>query len=299
MRTRLLIGASVIVLGVGAGFAAPRALADVTVFATITKDETITVTENITKTKDVDIFVRSTQTPTGAAEANAVANVLNNNVHVDKAVSDAVIGTVTTTTEFGIFRSATIDGSVNTNSGIVGVNQDVGNFANQSNIVSIALSTSTSSVTNAEASVSQANTNSSATELEEFFSLLPGINALNNQNASITGSVNGNTGVVGVNQNAGNMNNQTNALALAVGPGSTTALAEADLGQENFNDVVHDVNTHRADLISGSVQGNTGITTVNQSVGNFNNQSTTISFAALTASAAVGSATSAALQPRP
>jgi len=169
----------------------------------------------------------------------------------------------------------------------VGVNQDVGNFANQSNIVSAALTASTTSVTNAEASVSQANERSIATEFEFFQT------SFLNQSASITNSVNNNNGVVGVNQNAGNINNQTNALALAVGQGSTVALSEADLGQANTGDVVLDVNTHRADLISGSVNGNNGVTTVNQSVGNFNNQSTTIAFSALTANAAIGGAVGA------
>jgi len=295
MRTRLLMSASVIFLGVG--FAAPPALADVTVSAQIDKTVTVTVTEMINKIKDVDIFVTSRQTPAGAAEANAVANVLNDRVSVDKAMGDEIIGPVTTTTEFGIFRHALIDASVNGNTGVVGVNQDVGNFANQSNIVSVALTSSTSSVTDSEASVDQKNLNSVSKELEHSPMFVDGVltflGPAPNQQAEINNSVNGNNGVVGVNQNAGNINNQTNALALAVGPGSTTALSEADLGQLNKGDHVFDVNVQRIDEILGSVTGNNGITTVNQSVGNFNNQSTTIAFSALTASAGVGSAVGA------
>ena len=37
--------------------------------------------------------------------------------------------------------------------------------------------------------------------------------------ATISGSINDNNGIVGVNQNAGNMNNQTNAVAIVVGEG--------------------------------------------------------------------------------
>jgi hypothetical protein len=108
-----------------------------------------------------------------------------------------------------------------------------------------------------------------------------------NLSATIDNSVNTNVGVVGVNQNAGNMNNQTNSLALAVGPDAVYALAEANLGQENAHNIIMELNTNKADTISGSVNGNIGIVQVNQSVGNMNNQASAFSISVLTSSVAI------------
>ena len=254
--------------------------ASVLVTVTVTKDKDITVTETITKNKTIDIIVDASPLDTqGAAEADVVAEQENINVTVTGLVDE------TTGLDDGIQRDATIDASINSNTGIVGVNQDVGDFANQANIVAFAFvnnTTGLTSVANSQAHVSQHNENSVTTDVELF-----DINA-NRRAASITGSVNGNTGIVGVNQNAGNMNNQINAVALAVGVNAAVALSEADLGQLNSSVEVNETNTTRAEDITGSVNGNTGITQVNQSNGNLNNQASVISISALTSSVAIG-----------
>jgi hypothetical protein len=84
------------------------------------------------------------------------------------------------------------------------------------------------------------------------------------------------------------MNNQINAVALAVGVNAAVALSEADLGQLNSSVEVNETNTTRAEDITGSVVGNTGITQVNQSNGNLNNQASVVSVSALTSSVAIG-----------
>jgi hypothetical protein len=71
-------------------------------------------------------------------------------------------------------------------------------------------------------------------------------------------------------------------VALAVGFGSHVALAEADLGQYNAHNTIISFETTHTDTIQDSITGNTGVTTVNQTTGNNNNQGSTISFSALT-----------------
>jgi hypothetical protein len=103
----------------------------------------------------------------------------------------------------------------------------------------------------------------------------------------IRDSFNGNTGVVHVNQAAGNMANQANVLSLAVAFTPGVALSEADLGQVNaFNTVLESdsgttlFGVHKSAEITASVNGNTGIIGVNQSSGNMANQANVVSFAA-------------------
>jgi hypothetical protein len=59
------------------------------------------------------------------------------------------------------------------------------------------------------------------------------------------------------------------------------ALAEADLGQFHTGAVLDQVNYSNSSLISGSINGNSGITHVNQSSGNMNNQGNSVSIAAV------------------
>jgi hypothetical protein len=283
MRTILAATVSIVALMAIAGPGVAQEVtssASVLVTVTVTKDKDITVTETITKNKTIDIIVDASPLDTqGAAEADVVAEQENINVTVTGAI-DEVTGL-----DQGVQRDATIDASINSNAGIVGVNQDVGDFANQANIVAFAFvnnTTGLTSVANSQAHVSQHNENSVTTDVEEF-----DITA-NRRAASITGSIIGNTGIVGVNQNAGNMNNQINAVALAVGVNAAVALSEADLGQLNSSVEVNETNTTRAEDITGSVVGNTGITQVNQSNGNLNNQASVVSVSALTSSVAIG-----------
>ena len=264
-----------------------QALADVFVTADITKFKDITVTVDVFKQKEVFIFVTQTLAADGAAEADAVANQSNqeNEVTGVDGVGDD------RNAAFGIQKAADITNSVNGNEGVVGLNQDTSNMVNQANLVSLALTntgygTEEASLTNSQAEAEQINTFNSVTHFEVLdVDLTPDLTA------SIEGSINDNSGVVGVNQNAGNMNNQLNALALAVGLGSKFALSEASLGQFNTTNTVDEIETVRTNLISFSVNGNSGVVGVNQSTGNMNNQASLVSMAVLTASVAITSPT--------
>ena len=167
---------------------------------------------------------------------------------------------------------ADIIGSVNDNAGVVQLNQDAGNMVNQGNVASVAVTGSETAVTDATSAAEQLNKkNGSDTTVPLDIGNL-------NKDGVIEDSINGNSGIIHVNQNTGDMNNQLNVTTAAFGEGAVVALADSELGQFNTSNTVFDTNSQKRDLISGSVNGNTGIVNVNQSSGKFNNQATIVSF---------------------
>jgi hypothetical protein len=284
------------------GSAGP-ALADVDAFASISKNKDITITQDITITKDVTIFVASVFVLPGAAEAQALMNVTNTGNEVDGDDPLDIPNQDTLEDEYDIHLTAIIggdslEGSINDNIGVFGVNQDVGNMTNQANVVSVAgIADTIEAFADAQAHAEQENTENTSKELEVLRDTLGGKitdpttdpeDFLPNKVASITNSINGNEGIIGVNQNAGNMNNQTNGVAAAVGLGAVVALSEADLGQLNSGNKVEEVATVKTATIDGSINGNSGIVNVNQSTGNMNNQGNVVSLAAITSGAFIG-----------
>lgn len=250
--------ASTVLLGAGA--VAMPAAADVFVFADIFKDKDKFVFEEIDKFKFVDVFVDGDFFFSDAAEAEALAN--QRNEFQDVFSNDN-------------FVTTDISDSINGNEGVTEVNQDAGNNVNQANVVSIAvdgtfgtgISAGSAAFADAQASAAQFNfDNFVAQEFET-------------RDASIVESVNDNAGATLVNQNVGNNNNQLNALGVAAADSAWVALSEADLGQFNEDNETDRFSSgvFRSDTLTSSVNGNTGVTAVNQSAGNMNNQATVIS----------------------
>jgi hypothetical protein len=113
----------------------------------------------------------------------------------------------------------------------------------------------------------------------------------------IAGSIIGNAGITGVNQSSGNMNNQANLVSVAWAnvsvedppgddnppgdPGNTGHANSQVAGEQRLErNTVHTVNVPFRDaVIRGSVNDNTGVTQVNQSSGNINNQANGLSLA--------------------
>jgi hypothetical protein len=281
--------------------AAVPASADVNVTATITKFKDITITENITINKTIDIIVATEfDELVSAAEAQALLNVDNTGSNVDGADASTPTspGGEVGVVDYNLHLDAEISGSVNDNNGIFGFNQDVGNMTNQGNVVSIAGIADLPSFVNSQAEADQSNTNNSVRELEllkhaedgshfEFADLIGATpdDFLVNKQALIEDSINDNSGVINVNQNAGNMNNQSNGVAAAVGLGALLALSESALGQANSGNHVVEAETVKTSTIDGSINGNSGIVNVNQSTGNMNNQGNVVSLAAITSGA--------------
>jgi hypothetical protein len=133
--------------------------------------------------------------------------------HVDQKNFGNLVETVNI-----LFRDALIRNSINGNTGVAHVNQAPGNMANQANAFSLAVSLTGAGggVALAEADLGQVNTRNIVRESDSQGrdQTDPGFIGVNKR-ADILGSINGNQGVVGVNQSAGNMANQANVVSFA------------------------------------------------------------------------------------
>jgi len=274
---------------------ANTAAADVFVEADITKHKDITVTENITinKTITLDVFVNVT--PVKAAEATGIINQEN---YDNEACGNCAEK-----------RDEMIDAE-NLNSGIVNVNQSSGNMNNQGNAVSVAVDFDVDPVpppvtpppgqpptvdpnggfANSQAHIEQINGDE---DEEGEGNLVDTVNLLF-RDALIEDSINNNEGIVNVNQSPGSMNNQANLVSVAVSFAvGGVALSEADLGQVNRHNDANEsasnavttgdplVGINKTAVITGSINGNTGIVNVNQASGNMANQANNVSAAAV------------------
>jgi len=283
------------------------ASADVEVFASIQKTKDITITETITITKVVALTVNALQLVySAAAEADAIVNQENTDNDVDSSFDQLDEGVdLSEVNNFGIDLDASITESINDNTGIVDVNQDVGNMANQGNQVALAIATPAPGtaeedfpvLVNSQSEAEQINENNAVWHGED-----PGaeheISLVDppNESASITDSINNNVGIVNVNQNAGNMNNQANSEALAVAISlAGVALSEAALGQVNINPrnengfpAVFEFGVEKSASLTDSFNGNTGVGGVNQAAGNMANQANIFSLSFIDGGGGVG-----------
>lgn len=245
----------------------------VAVTALIEKQKDVFVDESIRKFKDVEIDVRMDEDVDGAAEAQALSNQINAG-NFSGPFEERDVSML-------LEKHVIIQNSINSNRGIVGVNQDAGNAVNQANVVALAVTNSETAVTNSQAEASQFTLFNRSVHEELDVDLLGDLTA------TIVDSINSNAGIVGVNQNVGNANNQTNTVALAVGLGARLALSEAALGQVNVGNSVDEISTVKYNTISNSINVNTGIVGVNQATGHMNNQASVVSVAAMTSTVAL------------
>ena len=282
------------------------ALADVTVLVDVSKDKTITVDEVVTIIKTVSIRADFDLFLDGAAEAQALANIRNEDNDVTYNDADP------TDVDF----SAVLDLSVLLNLGITGVNQDAGTNAKQGNVVAVGIADSGDAFAGAQAEADQINRRNQVTEGDQdpfhpqLGSPFPNPAIVPNTavyEADITDSINGNpagaSGIIGVNQNAGNNNSQLNMVALAAGvelddqgeeganPDVTAALSEAALGQLNVGfpppiegpqvNSVQETGTFKTASLTRSLNDHRGgVIGTNQAAGNNANQGNLVSVAA-------------------
>jgi hypothetical protein len=184
--------------------------------------------------------------------------------------------------------------SVNDNWGVVTVNQASGNNNNQGSALTAAVDDYTppppvpepglGGYAEAQAAVDQKN----GVEKVEPGQFGPDRNIVDSANiifreGHIIDSINDNIGLVMVNQATGQMNNQANnvAVAISLDPSGGVALSEADLGQETSNNFSHESEADKFAMLTGSVNNNTGVTLVNQGVGNMTNQANVLSVGAV------------------
>jgi hypothetical protein len=278
---------------------------------TVTRTKTTTINEPTTINKTETVTVTDTQPLNSEAAGQVTINSSVTGAVVGTAdVVDPLIGTINDPeiptfvgdeNNYDIHRSATTTNSMLRNTGLGELNQDVGNNSNQGNAVAAGFVFGGNDLVKAEAYVEQLSTDNSSRNIEDGNPASPGNNLVPNPafntgnpsltpdqgpllpqiSASMTGSMDNNTGVFFANQNAGNNNQQHNALAAAIGDNAFTALADAGLHQLNSGNHVYDVNTVKQDTVNNSVNSNSGIVALNQSVGDNNNQATVINVAAI------------------
>ncbi|MEJ2122888.1 MAG: hypothetical protein P8Z76_19755 [Alphaproteobacteria bacterium] len=255
-------------LGAAAAFAlaANTAKADVFVAADVKLDKDIRVVELIAKVKLVALIAVIQARPQKAAESEALINQSNTN---NKACENCAE------------KIDSIVDSLNGNSGITSVNQASGNMNNQGTVIAFSVAnvfTDGDGDGNGPAR-GFAEAQAAGAQLQQF-NTVETIN-VPFRDAIIRGSINRNSGVVTVNQAPGNLNNQANALSIAVARTlQGVALSEAVLGQKNANNNVTEMNTHKRAVIAGSIRNNSGIVAVNQAAGNMANQTNMVAIAA-------------------
>jgi hypothetical protein len=252
------------------------ALADVNVFATIDKQKDVFVTEFITVFNTVFLDVSVVSDPDKFAESDALINQTN---FFNFACTNCDE------------KTDSIQNSGNNNSGVLTINQAAGNMNNQGTAIALAVDVEVdpgpvdppdadTGFAEAQAGAEQVNADNVVKTQNILF-----------RNAFINNSLNANTGVVAVNQSAGNMGNQANSIAIALSfADEGVALSEADLGQFNVSNIVLEgrgpnspVGVNKRAEITNSINTNSGVVGVNQSVGNMGNQANIVSFAVVSA----------------
>lgn len=120
------------------------------------------------------------------------------------------------------FRDAWIDASFNGNNGVIHGNQSAGNNNNQGNVLAMGVSLLGTGVALAESDLGQENRNNRnfESQLVEFDG--PAHVGINKE-ARLNGSVNSNSGIVGINQSAGNNGNQANVVSFAFATSPTNS----------------------------------------------------------------------------
>ena len=238
------------------------AFADVDIDVDIEKDKTKVVYEKLVKFKLAVVVALVVQITDNAAESETLVNQTN-----------------TGNFEFDLFAFSESLGFVSGNSGITGVNLSSGNMNNQANAVSVAVA-GLSASTNGGIDDSRLFIGGSFAESQAAADQKNAWNSVSSWISTSTSDLSGvgGSGIIGVNQASGHMNNQANAVSVAVGARPGIALSEADLGQVNsWNSAFSFFSSSSASISDVSSSGITGI---NQSSGHMNNQANVVSVAA-------------------
>jgi len=273
-------------LAVALGFASV-ALADADVDAHIDFNKYVNVDEILYVEKALFIKAQPKLTPAGAAEAAAVANIGHNGNYFNTPADSSG---ASVSGDQRIVLDAKITDAVHSNSGVISVNYDIGIMNNQGNLVSMGVTQSATAAADSQAETSQHNVDNRMTEVGDWLYTNNTTDGMPNgsllfrsrRTATLENTVHSQTGITGLNQTSGVANNQTNSVALAVGLNSTVALSEAALGQATVDNKIVVGDFSYANTVTNAVRNNTGITHVNQTSGNMNNQSSTIAFSATT-----------------
>ncbi len=189
----------------------------------------------------------------------------------DGSVADALallnqVATGNVVEETNVTRSTVYEGSGQGDSGIVGINQASGNFNNQGIVRAIAF-VGGDAVLHLAAAYAEMDLTANT------------VLASGPRETRIEDSFHGTVGIVGINQSAGNLNQEGIVLALTMGTTLTPGiefvvmLGDSELGGVGGlydNTLVEDLESPRSDTLVNSFGGFTGLAQVNQSSGDLN-----------------------------
>lgn len=250
-------------------------LGGATVVAEIDWAKTVSVVERIAVEKALFVAAR----PSFTLDRNASEGFLSAAVGNARGSFNAGVEG-----DQGNSHEALIASAVHDNAGLINVNADSGVMNNQGNMLALGETESAMAAADAQADVAQRNAGNDLTDVGSAFYDDQGALAFRvRRTATLTNAVYGETGITALNQASGVMDNQTNAMtmAAALGVGGVTALSEAALGQTTQGNNGLASNVRYEDRASAAVHGNAGVTQVNQTSGNLNNQASTIAFSGL------------------
>jgi hypothetical protein len=212
----------------------------------------------------------------GLADAAAVAWTLSGTASgaaMGRAlVEQKLIGN--TVQVFDLDRRSVIDDAFLDNQGIVSVNQDSGDVNNQANVRVIALAYS-GDVSTLQ---STASTTSSGNTL---------ITSGGSSEDRISGSFGGSSGLLGINQSSGSLNQQANVMLIGLGTSATPSAAQladatlASVSGGSNNTASEGVPRPRSDVIDGSFTGFHGAAQISQSAGDMNTISNNMAIAVM------------------
>jgi len=188
-----------------------------------------------------------------------VEGLLNGVVSASSTVEQELVGN--TVQEGNLPTSVSFQDGLFSSSGIFSINQNAGNLNNQVNVRAIALSMSPSSI-------QQLSLDASATTTDNLLTI-----SGNERMTQVSGSFENTSGIVGLTQSAGNLNQQANLLVLGVGftpEELPTLLADKSLGEMTGNNSIDGPIGSRSDSLTDSFGGFKGIAQVSQSSGDVN-----------------------------
>jgi hypothetical protein len=196
----------------------------------------------------------------GVDSAGAVVDALTGGASASALVTQSLVGNTVTLPSYA--TSVGFEGSGNNDQGIVGVNQEAGLLNNQANVRAIAVALNGQQVQILNLDVVQVSKDNTVT--------IPG----SNHEDHITDSFTGTSGVVGINQSAGSLNQEANVLVVGIGAtlgSNVTVMGDSTLSSESSNNTVTTNGTGtRTDTISNSFANFNGIAQVTQSSGDLN-----------------------------
>jgi hypothetical protein len=285
----------------------PMAFADVDVETEVDKDWQADICIEANIEKAIYLGVKQLAPVDSSAQADVTKNDANvGNVVVEipqiKVIpgNDVLEEPDTVIVEPVLPLAILTDWAFNSASGVISVNQAPGNANNQGNAVAVAFADDKTAFLSAAAHVEK-EIGTSDERLDAgligtiVYELVDNSDAEKNPFANLGGTniviglkterkdkIDENafqnaTGVIGVNQSAGNCNNQDNAVAMAVGSDPTASLAEADLGMVTANGLLIEFDVDKTDeIVDYAFSSAHGVLSVNQSSGNCNNQGNTV-----------------------